>query len=67
MIELIVIHGGISQPFEYWCKRCLQLRLSFIESDKCGNCGSVDIIKGEIGTLDEAVLRRGNYRVRVVK
>jgi len=47
-------------PYEYFCKRCRQLRLSFIESDECANCGSKCIIKGEINTLDKQKLIEEN-------
>jgi len=42
---------------EYFCKACLQLRLS-CNNDKshCFNCGSEDIITGHIGQLDKAAL-----------
>jgi DNA-directed RNA polymerase subunit RPC12/RpoP len=46
-------------PSEYFCKNCLQLRLSLTdEKSKCGNCGSTRIIKGEVGTLNKANLIR---------
>ena len=44
------------KPFEYFCQDCRQLRLSWIVCDTCGNCGSKDIIKGELETLDKEKL-----------
>jgi len=42
---------------EYFCKDCTQLRLSFIkDTSKCGNCGSLNIIKGKPGELDKETL-----------
>jgi len=45
------VHGEGCEPYEYRCKDCKQLRLSFVASDFCSNCGSANIIKGDIGTL----------------
>ena len=44
-------------PTEYFCKACMQLRLS-LNADKthCLNCGSEDLIVGEVGTLDKQAL-----------
>lgn len=44
------------KPFEYFCKNCHQLRLSWINCSTCGNCGSDQIIKGELETLDKEKL-----------
>lgn len=54
----VVFHNGVdsAEPFEYFCKGCKQLRLSFRLLDICGNCGSPDIIKGKVGTLDKEKL-----------
>ena len=42
---------------EYFCIKCLQLRLS-LNTDKshCFNCGSTEIIPGHVGTLDKQAL-----------
>lgn len=48
---LIVI--GEHPKFEYYCWNCGQLRLSFKELWTCGNCGSIEILKGGIGTLNK--------------
>lgn len=57
--ECIISQGN---PTEYFCKRCKQLRLSCItDKSKCGNCGSTDIVHGEVGTLSkEQLLRKGD-------
>jgi len=42
---------------EYFCKSCLQLRLSFIpNTTHCYNCKSKEIITGKVGTLDKQAL-----------
>ena len=44
---------------EYFCTKCLQLRLSFlIETYKCGNCNSKSIIKDKVGALDKDQLKK---------
>ena len=43
--------------FEYFCFECGQLRLSFVDIDTCGNCGSNQIRKAIIGTLDKEKLK----------
>lgn len=46
---------------EYFCKDCLQLRLSYLdETTECSNCESKDIIKGKPGTLNKEALRKEN-------
>jgi Zn finger protein HypA/HybF involved in hydrogenase expression len=55
----IVIVVPKQEPYEYFCKDCLQLRLAFELRHTCGNCGSTNIIKGAIGTLDKESLKRG--------
>ena len=53
MTELYI---GFKQS-EYFCKDCLQLRLSLKDDkSKCGNCGSTNIIAGECGTLNKEAL-----------
>lgn len=37
--------------YEYLCRECKQLRLACVDVDKCSNCGSSKIIKGELGTF----------------
>jgi len=49
--DIVFIKGERTEPFEYWCQDCKQLRLSFVITDKCGNCGSCKIVKGDIGKL----------------
>jgi hypothetical protein len=56
MSEYVVV-VGMEPTFEYFCRDCRQLRLSFIDLDTCGNCGSSDIVKGPVGTLDKAKLK----------
>ena len=53
---LIVIDA--EPKFEYFCWNCGQLRLSFKELWTCGNCGSLEILKGVPGTLNKAKLMR---------
>ncbi len=43
--------------FEYFCFGCGQLRLSFVDIDTCGNCGSKQIRKAAIGTLNKEKLK----------
>lgn len=50
------IVGKLLEPYEYFCRCCLQIRLSFVISDKCRNCGSKDIVKGKMGSLDKEKL-----------
>jgi hypothetical protein len=58
MIAMVFGHGDVVGPFEYFCKACLQLRLSCVVSDKCANCGSSEIIKGACGSLDKDELTK---------
>ena len=51
----------LEKPFEYFCNGCGQMRLSFVDIDSCGNCGSGMIIKGDPGTLDKDELKRVYY------
>lgn len=45
------------EDFEYFCKGCRQLRLCMKHPfEGCGNCGSEDVVKGEVGTLDKEAL-----------
>ena len=53
--DIVLIDAVASKPYEYWCQDCKQLRLSFVLSNKCGNCGSKRIVKGDIGTLKKEV------------
>ena len=44
---------------EYFCFDCGQLRLSLTEDkSKCKNCGSTNIITGEVGELDKQKLKK---------
>jgi len=48
----VVFRQGVPcEPYEYCCSDCGQLRISFIVSDTCANCGSHNITKGKPGTL----------------
>lgn len=51
IIDVRFVKGRYIRPFEYLCRGCGQLRLSFVNTDTCGNCGSFNIVKGEVGTL----------------
>ena len=43
---------------EYFCYSCGHLRLSLIDDkSKCQNCGSTDIVTGEVGELDKQKLK----------
>ncbi len=43
--------GRKMKGYEYWCQDCKQLRLSYVETTTCGNCGSKRLIKGQVNTL----------------
>ncbi len=48
----MIVHG--SPSCEYFCKDCLQLRLSFLDDTiECGNCGSENIVKGNLLELNK--------------
>ncbi len=49
--ELVWVKGERCDVFEYCCGDCKQLRLSYVLTDTCRNCGSTDIVKGKPGTL----------------
>jgi ribosomal protein L37AE/L43A len=63
MKEKIVV-VGLEPKFEYFCWNCGQLRLSFTELWTCGNCGSIDIKKGDVGSLNKAKLLAQRQRKR---
>lgn len=42
---------GYKEAHETLCSDCGQLRLSYVDSDQCGNCGSKNIIIGKLGEL----------------
>lgn len=44
------------EPFEYFCKKCYQLRLNLNGRKICGNCGSAEIVIGKVGELDKEAL-----------
>ena len=44
--------------YEYFCFGCGELRLSFVDENTCGNCGSFKIRKAAIGTLDKEKLKK---------
>ncbi len=52
-MDIKIVSGALTTPYEYFCPTCLQLRLAFAASLICRNCGGGDIIKGEVGTLDK--------------
>lgn len=61
----IIIHKQPSH--EYFCKDCLQLRLSLLGATKaCGNCGSKDIIIGKVNKLNKEELKN-QYESRTSK
>lgn len=42
---------------EYFCTKCLQLRLSLVvDKSHCFNCKSMEIIPGAVGQLDKQAL-----------
>jgi len=42
---------------EYFCTKCLQLRLSMTkDKSHCFNCGTTEIIPGSVGQLDKQAL-----------
>jgi len=47
---------------EYFCTKCLQLRLSLVkDKSHCFNCGTTEIIPGQVGQLDKQALLK-QYR-----
>lgn len=42
---------------EYFCNNCGQFKGSFIKNIKCFNCSSLDIIIGEVNSLDKEALK----------
>lgn len=67
MDETIVI-TNFPPDCEYFCRDCQQLRLSFLDkTEKCGACGSSDIVKGEPGELDKGALLLEGIEVRSAK
>lgn len=54
VVDRVILVSGY---FEYFCNNCFQLRLCCddLTRAKCGNCGSRDIVKGAIGTLDKSL------------
>ena len=46
------------KPYEYFCKGCGQLRLSYRPNTHgCANCNSSDIVRGRKGKLDKGRLK----------
>lgn len=46
-----------SEPREYFCRSCGQLRLCLVQGKAdCGNCGSSDLVFGKPGELDKQAL-----------
>jgi len=54
----IEIYLLTEKPSEYFCYSCGQLRLDLRGSKCCGNCGSVDLRRGDPGTLDKEALKK---------
>ncbi|KKM22944.1 hypothetical protein LCGC14_1620110 [marine sediment metagenome] len=53
----IHVGGDAGTKTEYFCTVCLQLRLSLIKDKSfCYNCGSAEIITGNVGELDKPAL-----------
>jgi len=50
-LDIMFVKGKPVTAFEYLCSDCKQLRLSFVATNSCSNCGSINIVKGLIGTL----------------
>lgn len=48
---------AVKTEFEYFCFECGQLRLSFVDINTCGNCGSNQIRKATVGTLNKEKLK----------
>ena len=50
----------LKPKFEYFCYNCGQLRLCVddINRSTCGSCGSDNILKGSVGSLDKRKLKR---------
>lgn len=50
---------GLTPHFEYFCLDCGQLRLccSDPKRNTCGNCGSGNLIKGKIDSLNKEKLK----------
>lgn len=50
----------VKNPHEYLCLHCGQLRLSLTgekSTIKCKNCGSTNIIIGEVNSLNKDILK----------
>jgi len=52
--DIVWVKGKACERFEYRCGNCHQLRLSYVETDICRNCGSDNIVKGKPGTLERS-------------
>ena len=55
MKEIMIVKSK-TDPYEYFCPKCLQLRLKLRDDDKCGNCGEPITIKGKMNELDHESL-----------
>lgn len=54
-----VLVMGLKPQFEYFCRSCGQLRLSFDKKlTDCGNCGDPISIRAAMGELNAARLRK---------
>lgn len=56
MADLQIRDAVAAEPYEYLCFACGQLRYSECASDTCANCGSANIRKGALGSLDKSML-----------
>lgn len=67
MDEMIVM-ANFPPDCEYFCRDCQQLRLSFLDkTEKCGACGSSNIVKGRPGELDKGALLLEEFEARLAK
>lgn len=48
------VKGERCKPFEYLCSDCHELHLSYVKTETCTNCGSANIVKGKLGTLERS-------------
>jgi len=51
-VDIRIVKGKRCKPFEYLCTNCHQLRLAYVKTEKCRNCGSREIIKAKVGTFE---------------
>lgn len=59
MLIAYILPKNTPNPTEYFCLSCGQLRLDYSRNKAyCKNCGSKDIITGQIGSLDKEALKK---------